>query len=76
MLIHSYTWRRRDERGKQRSRIDYIAVDERLKKNVLDVQVVRGMFDGSNHYTLVAKIQVRAAGNIVRIVRVRETGYS
>ena len=71
MVIHRYTWRRRDERGEQRSMTDYIAVDDRLKHNVVDVKVVRGMFDGSNHYTLVAKIQVRGGGNIVRNVRVR-----
>ena len=57
--IHRYTWRRRDERGEQKSVIDYIAVDERLKKDVLDARVVRGMFDGSDHYAVVAKIRVR-----------------
>ncbi len=49
-LIHRYTWRRRDERGKQKSMIDYIAVGERVKKDVLAARVGRGMFDGSDHY--------------------------
>ena len=51
--IHRQRWRRRDKRGEQKSMIGYIAVDERLKKDVLDVKVVRGMFD------VVAKMQVR-----------------
>ncbi len=56
-LIHRYTWRRRDERGKQNSMIDYIVV-ERIQKEVVDARVVRGMFDGSDQY-VVAKIQIR-----------------
>ncbi len=39
--------------------IDYIAVDERIKKDVLDARVVRGMFDGSDHYVVLAKVQIR-----------------
>ena len=58
-LIHRYTSRRRDERDEQKSMIHYMAVDERLKKDVLDARVVRGMFDGSDHYAVVAKIQIR-----------------
>ncbi len=57
-LIHRYTWRR-GERGKQKSTIDYIAVDERIKKVVVDARVMRGMFGGSDHYVVVAKIQIR-----------------
>ncbi len=30
-MVHRYTWRRMDERDEQKSLIDYIAVDERLK---------------------------------------------
>ncbi len=37
----------------------YIAVDERIKKEVVDARVVRGMFDGSDHYVVIAKIQIR-----------------
>ncbi len=37
-LIHRYTWRKRDERGEQKSMIDYIAVDERIKKRMCWMQ--------------------------------------
>ncbi len=33
-MIHWYTWRRREDRGDKKSLIDYIAVDERLRKDV------------------------------------------
>ncbi len=58
-LIHRYTWRMKGERGEQKSMIDYIAVAERIKKVVVDARVVRGMFDRSDHYIVVAKIQIR-----------------
>ncbi len=58
-LVHRYTWRRMDERDEQKSLIDYIAVDERIKKDVLDARVMRGLFDGPDHYAVVAKIQIR-----------------
>ncbi len=58
-LLHRYTWRRMDERGEQKSLIDYIAVDKRIKKDVLDARMVRELFDGSNYYAVVAKIQIR-----------------
>ena len=35
-MIHSYTWRRRNKRGEQKNVINYIAVDEKLGKDVLD----------------------------------------
>ncbi len=47
------------KRGEQKIMINYIAVDERLKKDVLDARMLRGMFDGSDHYTVITKIQVR-----------------
>ncbi len=58
-LVHRYTWRRIDERDEQKSLMDYTAVDERIKKDVLDARVMRGLFDGSDHYAVVAKIQIR-----------------
>ncbi len=71
-LIHRYTWRRRDERGKQKSMIDDIAVDERIKNDVLDARVVRGMFDGSDHYVVLLRYKSEIGGNLVRrSVRVR-----
>ncbi len=53
-MIHRYTWRRGDG-GEQKSLIDYIAVDERLKRDVHNAKVVRGVLEGSDHYTVVAK---------------------
>ncbi len=58
-LVHRYTWIRMDERDEQKSLTDYIAVDEKIKKDVLDARVMRGLFDGSDHSTVVAKIQIR-----------------
>ncbi len=58
-LVLRYTWRRMDERDKQKSLIDYIAVDERIKKDVLDARVMRELLDGSDHYAVVAKIKIR-----------------
>ncbi len=46
--------------------IDYIAVDEWIKKDVLDARVVRGMFDGSDHYVVLAKVQIRDRWEFVR----------
>ncbi len=39
-MIHRYTW----ARGDARSLIDYIAVDNILKREVEDAKVVRGLF--------------------------------
>ena len=47
------------EVNKRESMIDYIAVDERAEKVVLNTKVVRGMFDGSDHYIVVPKMQVK-----------------
>ncbi len=45
---------------RSKSLIDYIAVDERINKDVLDPRVMRGLFDGSDHYAVVAKIEIRS----------------
>ncbi len=58
-MIHQYTWRRGEDRGEKRSLIDYIAVDEILRKDVLDAKVVRGALEGSDHYAVVIKIMLR-----------------
>ena len=39
--------------------IDYIAVDKKLRKDVLDAKVVRGALEGSDHYAVVVKIMLR-----------------
>ncbi len=54
-MIHWYTWRRGEDGGEE-SLIDYIAMDERLRKDVLDAKVVTGALEGSDHYAVVVKI--------------------
>ena len=47
--IHKYTWMGDGKRG-GRSMLDYITVDERLRKGLEDVRVGRGVGDGiSDH---------------------------
>ncbi len=60
-LIHRYTWRREDGGGES-SMINYISVDERLRKDVLDAKVVRGTLEGSDHYAVVVKLMLRQMG--------------
>ncbi len=57
-MIHRYIWRR-NERGGQKGMIDYIAVDEKLRKDVLYAKVVRVMFELSDHCTVLPKIKIR-----------------
>ncbi len=45
--------------GNEKSLTDYIPVDERLRKDVLDAKVVRGALEGSDHYAVVVKIMLR-----------------
>ncbi len=47
-MIHRYTW----ARGNERSLINYIAVDNRLMREVEDAKVVRGMFSDSDHFAV------------------------
>ncbi len=39
--------------------IDYIAVDNRLRREVEDAKVVSGLFSGSDHFAVVAKVRMR-----------------
>ena len=39
--------------------IDYTAVDEKLREDVLDGKAVRGIFEGSNHYAVLDKIKMK-----------------
>ena len=57
-LIHRYTWRRLDGNEEQKGLIDFIAVDERLRKDVIDARVVRGMFPDSDHFAVLAKVRM------------------
>lgn len=57
--IHRYTWRRVECGGvEQRSLIDYIVVEESMRKCVQDARVVRGIIDISDHYMVVAEMYV------------------
>ena len=38
---------------------NYIVVNEKLKRNVLNVKAVRDMFEGSDHYVMLAKIKIK-----------------
>ncbi len=51
-MIHRFTWRRKEDGEEEKSLIDYIDVDERLRKVVLDAKVVRGELEGSDHYAV------------------------
>ncbi len=57
-IIHRYTWRRGND-CEQKGLIDYVAVDERLRKDVSDAEVVRRMFDGSDHLAVLAKLKMK-----------------
>ncbi len=54
-MIHRYTW----VRGNERSLIDYIAVDNRLRREVEEDKVVKELFSGSDHFAVVAKVRMR-----------------
>ncbi len=54
-MIHRYTW----ARGNNRSLIDYIAVDNRLRREVEDAKVVIGLFSGLDHFAVVAQVRMR-----------------
>ena len=58
-MIHRYTWKRIDERGEQRSIVDYKAVDEKLRKGVLNAKAVRGKCEGTDHYVVLTKIKIK-----------------
>ncbi len=47
-MIHRYTW----ARGNERSLIDYITVDNRLRREVEDTKVVRRLFSDSDHFAV------------------------
>ncbi len=37
----------------------YIAVDNRLRREVEDTKIVRGLFSDSDHFAVVAKVRMR-----------------
>ena len=58
-MIHRYTWRRNAGGVEQKGLIDYVAVDERLKSDVRDARVVRGMFQDSDHMAVLVRLGIR-----------------
>ncbi len=54
-MIHRYAW----ARGNERSLIDYIAMDTRMRREVEDAKVVRGIFSVSDHFAIVMKVRTR-----------------
>lgn len=78
--IHMYTWQRHTER----STIDFVIVDERLRTKLKDTRVYRGTNVGSDHFLVITRIaglamkwrhrpRVRLLGTErVRVERLRE----
>ncbi len=61
-MIHRYTW----TRGNERSLIGYIAVNNRLRREVEDTNVLRGIFSGLDHFAVVAKVRMRERGGSLK----------
>ena len=84
-LIHRFTWVGVGGREGQKSMIDFIAADERIRADVVDAKVVRGLFSGaSDHFPVLMKVRtrgqwIRGAGNEsvrrVRTERLNEEQY-
>lgn len=55
--IHMYTWQRQNER----SIIDFVIVDERLRVNVADTRVYRGVNVGTDHFLVERLVYETAA---------------
>ncbi len=47
------------EGSNERSFIDFIAIDNRFKRDVLDAKVVRGIYNGSDHFAVLANVRMR-----------------
>lgn len=44
------------EEGSEKGLIDFIATNNRLKRDVLDAKLLRGMFDGCDHLVVTEKV--------------------
>lgn len=55
-MIHRYTIRR-DKKSEWKSMIDYLTLNEKLRKDVLEVKIVKAIFDGSHHYPVLVKTE-------------------
>ena len=58
--IHRFTWCRAEGSSReQKSLIDYVVLDESMRRWVQDARVVRGLFEGSDHRAVVVKMRVK-----------------
>lgn len=57
--IKQFTGTHGEMKVKNRSSTDHVAVDESLRTDVMNAQVVRGRFDESDHYTVIVKLKMR-----------------
>lgn len=53
-IIHRYRW----ARGNEKTLIDYIAVDNMIRREVPGAKAVKGKFSGSDYFALVAKVRM------------------
>ena len=75
-MIHRFTWGRKVGDVEQKGLIDYVAVDERLRSEVRDARVVRGMFRDSDHMAVLVRLRTREKwiyrnSNKTKVKRVR-----
>ncbi|CAL4067741.1 unnamed protein product [Meganyctiphanes norvegica] len=70
-----FTWERNcGSKGEQKSLIDYIIVDKRLKRKLIDARVVRRLFAVSDHFPVVAILNVKTKWK--KIVSVSPTKHN
>ena len=64
-MIHRYTW----TKGNMKSLIDLIALDERMKREVMDAKIVRVISSCSDHFSVLAKARIRMTWKCRRNMR-------
>lgn len=76
--IHRYTWRRVEgTEREQKSLIDYVVVNEKMRTNVVDTKVVSGVMNGSDQHVVTAKTKVKfkedtkGGGKSIRLAKVK-----
>jgi len=58
-MIHRHIWRRGSLQNEAKGLIYFIRVDKRLKSDVADAKMVRGMFERSDHLAVLMKMEVQ-----------------
>jgi len=58
-MIHSCTWRRGSLQIEQKGLICFIGVEKRLKRDVADAKMVRGIFVRSDNLAVLMKMEVQ-----------------